>query len=91
MRSAKDRAKPAEATSPDPPVFDVLRPGDRDLLDEPSPYVASGSPSRPQDDRWQTPPVYADGRMLFDATTSRGWKGSQPPHQPLPAGAAAQG
>ena len=57
-------------------VFDVLRLGDRDLMDEPL------SARRPilehldlNHDRWQTPPVYADGPMLFDATYQQSLEG----------------
>jgi bifunctional non-homologous end joining protein LigD len=57
-------------------VFDALRLGDRDLLDEPLAVrreVLAGLDL--QDDRWQTPPVYADGRMLFDATYQQALEG----------------
>jgi bifunctional non-homologous end joining protein LigD len=57
-------------------VFDLLRLGERDLLDEPLAVrreVLAGLDL--QDDRWQTPPVYADGRMLFDATYQQGLEG----------------
>jgi bifunctional non-homologous end joining protein LigD len=57
-------------------AFDLLRLGDRDLLDEPL------STRRDllvdldlQDDRWQTPPVYDDGQMLFDATYQQALEG----------------
>ena len=57
-------------------VFDLLRLGDRDLMDQ------SLSARREilerldlNDDRWQTPPVYADGPMLFDATYQQGLEG----------------
>jgi bifunctional non-homologous end joining protein LigD len=57
-------------------VFDVLRLDDRDLMEEPL------SARRPilddldlNHDRWQTPPVYADGRMLFDATYQQSLEG----------------
>lgn len=57
-------------------VFDVLWLGDRDLLAEPL------STRRKllvdldlNDDRWQTPPVYDDGQMLFDATYQQALEG----------------
>ncbi len=57
-------------------VFDLLRLGERDLMDQ------SLSARREilegldlNDDRWQTPPVYADGPMLFDATYQQGLEG----------------
>ena len=57
-------------------VFDLLRLGDRDLMDQ------SLSARREflerldlNHDRWQTPPVYADGPMLFDATYQQGLEG----------------
>jgi bifunctional non-homologous end joining protein LigD len=57
-------------------VFDVLRVGDRDLLDEPlSTRRALLEDLDLNDDRWQTPPVYADGPMLFDATYKQGLEG----------------
>jgi bifunctional non-homologous end joining protein LigD len=57
-------------------AFDLLRLGDRDLMDEPL-------ASRRQllealdlhDDRWQTPPTYDDGQMLFEATFQQGLEG----------------
>ena len=50
-------------------AFDVLRVGDRELMDEPL-SVRRGvlADLDLNDDRWQTPPAYADGPMLFDAT-----------------------
>jgi bifunctional non-homologous end joining protein LigD len=54
-------------------VFDVLRIGDRDVMEQPL-----GERRRLltdldlHDDRWQTPPAYDDGRMLFDATLQQG-------------------
>jgi bifunctional non-homologous end joining protein LigD len=57
-------------------VFDVLRLGDRDLMDQPlgaRREILEGLDLN--DDRWQTPPVYADGRMLFDATYEQGLEG----------------
>ena len=49
--------------------------------------------STSSDDRWQTPPAYDDGQMLFDATLPAGTRGhrQQARHQPLPAGPAQQG
>jgi bifunctional non-homologous end joining protein LigD len=57
-------------------VFDVLRLGDRELLDEPLAVrrEALGGLDL-HDDRWQTPPVYDDGPMLFDATYQQGLEG----------------
>jgi len=57
-------------------VFDVLRLGDRDLMDQPlgaRREILEGLDLN--DDRWQTPPVYADGRRLFDATYEQGLEG----------------
>lgn len=57
-------------------VFDVLRLGDRDLMDQPLSgrrEILSGLDLN--DDRWQTPPVYSDGQMLFDATYQQGLEG----------------
>jgi bifunctional non-homologous end joining protein LigD len=57
-------------------VFDLLRLGDRDLLDEPLVVRRERLAGLDlQDDHWQTPPVYADGRMLFDATYQQGLEG----------------
>ncbi|MBB6626862.1 DNA ligase [Nocardioides sp. KIGAM211] len=57
-------------------VFDVLRAGDRDLtrltLAERR-EVLLGLDL--QDDRWQTPPTYDDGPMLFEATRQQGLEG----------------
>jgi bifunctional non-homologous end joining protein LigD len=57
-------------------VFDLLRLGDRDLMTEPL------STRRKllvdldlHHDRWQTPPVYDDGQMLFDATYQQALEG----------------
>jgi bifunctional non-homologous end joining protein LigD len=57
-------------------VFDVLRVGDREVMDE------SLSVRRRlledldlNHDRCQTPPVYADGQMLFDATYEQSLEG----------------
>src|SRR5262245_31182337 len=57
-------------------VFDLLRLGDREVLDEPLAVRREllGELDL-QDDRWQTPPVYADGQMLFDATYQQGLEG----------------
>ena len=76
-------------------VFDLLRLGDRDLHGR----AARRAPRDPRatstshDDRWQTPPAYDDGPMLFDATLPAGPRGDrqQAAHQPLPARAAQQG
>lgn len=57
-------------------AFDVLRVGERDLLDEPLGVrreLLGGLDL--QHDRWQTPPVYDDGPMLFDATYQQGLEG----------------
>ena len=57
-------------------VFDVLRLDDREVMDEPlgaRRRVLEGLDLN--DDRWQTPPVYADGQMLFDATYQQGLEG----------------
>jgi len=57
-------------------VFDLLRLGDRDLMDEPlSARRAVLTDLDLHDDRWQTPPSYDDGRMLFDATYEQGLEG----------------
>jgi bifunctional non-homologous end joining protein LigD len=57
-------------------LFDVLRLADRDLLDEPlaARRELLGELDL-QHDRWQTPPVYDDGPMLFDATYQQGLEG----------------
>jgi bifunctional non-homologous end joining protein LigD len=57
-------------------VFDVLRVGDRDLMDEPLSTrreILEGLDLH--DDRWQTPPTYTDGQMLFDATYQQALEG----------------
>jgi bifunctional non-homologous end joining protein LigD len=57
-------------------VFDVLRYGDRDLSRLPLSErreILLGLDLN--DDRWQTPPAYDDGRMLFDATRQQGLEG----------------
>ncbi len=57
-------------------MFDVLRVGDRDLLDEPLGERRAILESLDlNDDRWQTPPVYDDGQMLFDATYQQALEG----------------
>jgi bifunctional non-homologous end joining protein LigD len=57
-------------------VFDVLRLGDRSLMDEPLSMRRDALAGLDiNDDRWQTPPVYADGQMLFDATYQQGLEG----------------
>jgi bifunctional non-homologous end joining protein LigD len=57
-------------------AFDVLRLGERDLLDQPLGVRREllGELDL-QHDRWQTPPVYDDGPMLFDATYQQGLEG----------------
>jgi bifunctional non-homologous end joining protein LigD len=57
-------------------VFDLLRLGGRDLFEEPLAVRREllGELDL-QHDRWQTPPVYADGQMLFDATYQQGLEG----------------
>jgi bifunctional non-homologous end joining protein LigD len=57
-------------------AFDLLRLGDRELLDEPLAVrreLLGGLDL--QHDRWQTPPTYDDGPMLFDATYQQGLEG----------------
>ena len=57
-------------------VFDVLRQGDRDLSRLPLAErreILLGLDLN--DDRWQTPPAYDDGPMLFDATKQQGLEG----------------
>lgn len=57
-------------------VFDVLRLGDRDLTGAPLSErrgVLDGLAIG--DERWQVPPVYDDGPMLFDATLQQGLEG----------------
>jgi bifunctional non-homologous end joining protein LigD len=57
-------------------VFDVLRLGDRDLLDEPLSRRRELLQALDlHDDRWQTPPAYEDGQMLFDATYDQALEG----------------
>jgi bifunctional non-homologous end joining protein LigD len=57
-------------------AFDLLRLGERDLLDQPLGVRREllGELDL-QHDRWQTPPVYDDGPMLFDATYQQGLEG----------------
>jgi bifunctional non-homologous end joining protein LigD len=57
-------------------VFDVLKVDGRDLMTEPLSrrrHVLADLDL--QDDRWQTPPVYDDGQMLFDATYQQALEG----------------
>jgi bifunctional non-homologous end joining protein LigD len=57
-------------------VFDVLRLGDRELMGEPlgeRRVLLDGLGIG--DDRWQLPPVYDDGPMLWDATRQQGLEG----------------
>jgi bifunctional non-homologous end joining protein LigD len=57
-------------------VFDVLRVGDRDLLEEPLSVLRAVLEDLDlHDDRVQTPPVYGDGQMLFDATYQQALEG----------------
>jgi bifunctional non-homologous end joining protein LigD len=57
-------------------AFDLLRLGDRDLLDVPLGTRRDLLVDLDlHDDRWQTPPVYDDGQMLFDATYQQGLEG----------------
>jgi bifunctional non-homologous end joining protein LigD len=57
-------------------VFDLLRLDGRELLDEPlSSRRATLVDLDLNDDRWQTPPVYDDGQMLFDATYQQALEG----------------
>jgi bifunctional non-homologous end joining protein LigD len=57
-------------------VFDVLRVGEQEVLDEPlSTRRERLADLDLNDDRWQTPPVYADGPMLFDATYQQALEG----------------
>jgi len=57
-------------------AFDILRLRGEELLDEPLAVrreLLGGLDL--QHDRWQTPPVYDDGHMLFDATYQQGLEG----------------
>jgi bifunctional non-homologous end joining protein LigD len=57
-------------------VFDLLRLGDEDLLDQPLVVRRERLEDLDlQHDRWQTPPTYDDGQMLFDATYQQGLEG----------------
>ena len=57
-------------------AFDVLRLGDRDLMEQPLTTRRQALADLDlHDDRWQTPPAYDDGRMLFDATLQQGLEG----------------
>jgi bifunctional non-homologous end joining protein LigD len=57
-------------------VFDLLRLDDRELIDEPLSVRRDALTALDlNDDRWQTPPAYDDGPMLFDATLQQGLEG----------------
>lgn len=57
-------------------VFDLLRVDGRELLTEPlSSRRARLVDLDLNDDRWQTPPVYDDGQMLFEATYQQALEG----------------
>jgi bifunctional non-homologous end joining protein LigD len=57
-------------------IFDVLRLDGRDLMEEPLRVRRDALASLDlNDDRWQTPPAYDDGPMLFDATLQQGLEG----------------
>jgi bifunctional non-homologous end joining protein LigD len=57
-------------------VFDLLRIGDRDLMEEPlSARRRALTDLDLHDDRCQTPTSYDDGHMLFDATYQQGLEG----------------
>jgi bifunctional non-homologous end joining protein LigD len=57
-------------------VFDVLRLDGRELMDEPLTARREALESLDlHDDRWQTPPTYDDGPMLFEATLKQGLEG----------------
>ena len=75
--SRADRAKAlAERIPVTLLVFDVLALAGRDLLDEPLVVRREVLGELDlQHDRWQTPPVYDDGQMLFDATYQQGLEG----------------
>ena len=75
--SRADRAKAlAERIPVTLLVFDVLGLAGRDLLDEPLVVRRQVLGELDlQHDRWQTPPVYDDGQMLFDATYQQGLEG----------------
>jgi bifunctional non-homologous end joining protein LigD len=75
--SRADRARQFAARIPVTLLaFDILRLRGEDLLDEPLAVrreLLGGLDL--QHDRWQTPPVYDDGQMLFDATYQQGLEG----------------
>jgi bifunctional non-homologous end joining protein LigD len=75
--SRADRAKAlAERIPVTLLVFDVLGFAGRDLIDEPLVVRREVLGELDlQHDRWQTPPVYDDGQMLFDATYQQGLEG----------------
>ena len=75
--SRADRAKAlAERIPVTLLVFDVLGFAGRDLIDEPLLVRREVLGELDlQHDRWQTPPVYDDGQMLFDATYQQGLEG----------------
>ncbi len=57
-------------------VFDLLRLDGRDLTDEPLTIRREALTGLDlKDDRWQTPPTYDDGQMLFEATLQQGLEG----------------
>jgi bifunctional non-homologous end joining protein LigD len=57
-------------------VFDLLRLDGRDLLEDPLSVRREALAGLDlQDDRWQTPPTYDDGQMLFEATLQQGLEG----------------
>jgi bifunctional non-homologous end joining protein LigD len=57
-------------------IFDVLRLDGRDLMEEPLRVRRDALASLDlNDDRWQTPPAYDDGPMLFEATLQQGLEG----------------
>jgi bifunctional non-homologous end joining protein LigD len=57
-------------------VFDLLRLGDEDLVEEPLSLRRQALTDLDlHDDRWQTPPAYPDGQMLFEATLQQGLEG----------------
>jgi bifunctional non-homologous end joining protein LigD len=75
--SRADRAKAlAERIPVTLLAFDLLRLGGRELLDQPLAVRRERLADLDlQHDRWQTPPVYDDGPMLFDATYQQGLEG----------------